>query len=245
MAFNPFANLGLPQQSALGYGQGMGSYSNMAGVNPAMINPQQLGQTNLSPYMNPYQKSVIDSTMSQLNRQGALAQRDLAGQAQAQGAFGGDRFGVQAGITAGELANTKANTLAQLNMQNYGQAQQGAQFDIGNNMRGQMANQNLQAGQQQQGAQGLMQGSQQGFNMGQQLQQNQMQAGGMIQNQQQQLMDAIKQQYGGFTGAPNTGLQTMISALTGSHNPQTQTGATPSPFASILGAAGSMIRPGK
>ena len=51
--------------------------------------------TQLQPYLNPFQQQVIDQTMQELDRRGATAQQDLAGQAQQAGAFGGSRFGVQ------------------------------------------------------------------------------------------------------------------------------------------------------
>lgn len=54
----------------------------------AMLDPSQ----GISQFMNPYQSAVID----EINRQSAMGQAKLAGQAVGQGAFGGARQGIQA-----------------------------------------------------------------------------------------------------------------------------------------------------
>jgi hypothetical protein len=82
-------------------------------------------QTQLDAYMNPFQQSVIDATMSELNKQGQLAQSQLATQAQQAGAFGGSRFGVAQAELGEGLQDARARALAQLNLQNFGQAQAG------------------------------------------------------------------------------------------------------------------------
>jgi hypothetical protein len=82
-------------------------------------------QTQLDAYMNPFQQSVIDATMAELNKQGQQAQSQLAQQAQQAGAFGGSRFGVAQAELGEGLQDARARALAQLNLQNYGQAQAG------------------------------------------------------------------------------------------------------------------------
>ena len=62
-------------------------------------------------------------------------------------------------------------------------------------------------------AQGLQNAGQQSFNMGNQLQQNQMMQGAMQQQMMQNLINAGKQQYAGFTGSPQDGLNTMLSTI--------------------------------
>jgi len=84
-------------------------------------------QAQLDPYLNPFQQQVIDQTMQELDRRGATAQQDLAGQAQQAGAFGGSRFGVQGAELGRGLQDARAQALTQLNQQNYGQAMQGYQ----------------------------------------------------------------------------------------------------------------------
>tara|TARA_R100001163_G_C5047872_1_gene184989 strand:+ start:551 stop:1495 length:945 start_codon:yes stop_codon:yes gene_type:complete len=87
-------------------------------------------QAQLDAYMNPFQQSVIDATMTELDKQGALSQQQLAQTAQQAGAFGGSRFGVQQAQLGEGLQDAKARALAQLNLQNFGQAQAGVQNQL-------------------------------------------------------------------------------------------------------------------
>ena len=82
-------------------------------------------QAQLAAYMNPFQQSVIDATMAELNKQGQLAESQLASQAQQAGAFGGSRFGVAQAELGENLQDARARALSQLNLQNFGQAQAG------------------------------------------------------------------------------------------------------------------------
>ena len=84
-------------------------------------------QTQLDPYLNPFQQQVIDQTMQELDRRGATAEQNLAGQAQQAGAFGGSRFGVQGAELQRGLQDARGEALTQLNQQNYAQAMQGFQ----------------------------------------------------------------------------------------------------------------------
>lgn len=95
----------------------------------------QLNGTDLSGYMNPFQQSVIDTTMQGLNQNLALQQQNNAGQAASAGAFGGTRQAVQAALTNQAGQQTAASTLAGLNSQNFGQAQTAALQDIQNAMQ--------------------------------------------------------------------------------------------------------------
>jgi hypothetical protein len=76
--------------------------------------------------MNPYQQSVIDETMRQINRQGQIAQQGLSAQAVRSGAFGGEREGVQRAELERGLMEQKAGTIANLLNQGYNQAQANA-----------------------------------------------------------------------------------------------------------------------
>jgi hypothetical protein len=104
----------------------------------SQLQQMQAGQLNgadLSGYMNPFQQSVIDTTMQGLNQNLALQQQNNAGQAASAGAFGGTRQAVQAALTNQAGQQTAASTLAGLNSQNFGQAQQAALQDIQNSMQ--------------------------------------------------------------------------------------------------------------
>ena len=83
--------------------------------------------SDLTGFLNPFQQQVIDTTLAELNRQGDIAQNQLAANAVGQGAFGGSRFGVESAELQGRLQDARARALAQLNQQNFAQALQGAQ----------------------------------------------------------------------------------------------------------------------
>ena len=108
--------------------------------------------SGIQQYMDPYQQNVIDTTMSELNRQDTIAQQGRNAQAVNSGAFGGGRAAVVDAEAGRNLADTKGRLLAQMNSQNYGQAmdtfqnQQGMQANAGNAVAGMGAN---EAGLQQ------------------------------------------------------------------------------------------------
>tara|TARA_R110002167_G_scaffold285113_1_gene490259 strand:- start:254 stop:1795 length:1542 start_codon:yes stop_codon:yes gene_type:complete len=125
--------------------------------------------------------------------------------------------------TAGQFGSAAANQAAAANMAAQNQA---AQFGAGASNQMSIANQSagLQANQQRLGAASQLGGlGQQAFNTGQTIQQNQMQQGLLQQAMQQQLIDAAKQQYGGFTGAPMQSLSAPLAALGQAQGPQTTT----------------------
>jgi|TARA_R110000824_G_scaffold322564_2_gene509511 TorA maturation chaperone TorD len=81
----------------------------------------------ISQFMNPYQQNVIDSTMSQLDRQADIQRQGNAAKAIQAGAFGGSREGVQRAETDKNLQQVKSDTLAKLLSSNYSQALAGSQ----------------------------------------------------------------------------------------------------------------------
>lgn len=103
-------------------------------VNSNPITAGQLSTTDLSPYMNPFQSQVIDASIAQNQHA-----RDMQGvsdnaAATAAHAFGGSRQGVQAAETTAGYDRNNQQNLADLNNQNFTQARQGAQYDIGNRL---------------------------------------------------------------------------------------------------------------
>ena len=148
--------------------------------------------TQLQPYLNPFQKQVIDQTMQELDKRGATAQQNLAGQAQQAGAFGGSRFGVQGAELQRGLQDARAQALTQLNAQNYAQAMGGYQNQM---ERQRLAGLGIGAlGQQQAGLGGQYAGLGQ---MEQQLAGQDIQSllgiGGMQRQREQQLLDMQRQ----------------------------------------------------
>jgi len=121
--------------------------------------------SGLQQYMDPYQQSVIDTTMSELNRQNDIAQQGRNANAVSAGAFGGGRQAITETEAGRNLSDVQARTLAQLNSQNFGQAmntfqnQQQMQGQAGQALGGlgaqQFGAQQSAVGQMMSGGQGL------------------------------------------------------------------------------------------
>jgi hypothetical protein len=80
-------------------------------------------------YMNPYNQSVIDATMANIDEMNARQQQDVIGNAISKGAWGGDRAGVAQAELARQQGLAAGQTIAGLNAQNYQQALTAAQQD--------------------------------------------------------------------------------------------------------------------
>ena len=159
-----------------------------------------------------------------------------------QAALANQGAGLQAGSTTaqlglqGQLANQAAlNQAAQFGA---GAANQAAQFGAGAYNQAAMQNAaNMLAAQQANQQAGLAGSAQRlsaagqlgslsnlGFNALRTVNQDLFQQGLMQQGLQQALIDAARAQYGGFTGAPQTALNTQLGAYAGSQTgQQTQT----------------------
>jgi Chaperone of endosialidase len=159
-------NAGLPQYNAAtaGYMGALGQ-TPMSVTDPGNANAVtagQVGNTDLSKYMNPYTQSVINSSLPIMQQQLGQSLAANAGTAAQTGAFGGSRFGVQQGTAQAQGALGMANMAAGLNAQNFTQAQAAATGDINRTLQADTTNQasqqtdlarNLQAQQSNQAAQ--------------------------------------------------------------------------------------------
>ena len=106
-----------------GAGQGTG----IAGYQPFLQQAQQYsGPGAYQQFMSPYQQDVINTTLSEYDRQRQIAQQGIASQAIQAGAFGGGREGVQQAEFGAQTLQNRAALQAQLLQQGYGQAQQAA-----------------------------------------------------------------------------------------------------------------------
>ena len=70
-------------------------------------------------FMDPYQKAVTDEAVKEIDRQAAMAQNQLAGQAAKAGAFGGSRFGIQQSELARNAADLKSRRIFEDMSRNY------------------------------------------------------------------------------------------------------------------------------
>lgn len=201
--------------------QSAGAYSGaIAGTQGAMAGP------NLAQFQNPYQQQVFDQGMQGLDRARMMAMNDVGAQATRAGAFGGSRHGVAEAETNRGFADAAGNLSANLASQGFNTA--------------------LQAGQNQQQLQ--MQGAGQlgnlsnlGFGFGQQITAGQNQQGAQQQGIQQQLIDAMRAQFGGYTGAPGQGVDMFSRILSGTPYSQTQTTKESPGLMGILGAGLSLL----
>ena len=82
-----------------------------------------VGPNAYQAYMSPYQQEVMDTTMSEYDRQAAIQRQGIAQQAIQSGAFGGGREGVQLAEYDTGTAAKRAMSMANLLNQGYNQAQ--------------------------------------------------------------------------------------------------------------------------
>ncbi|URC15520.1 tail spike protein/chaperone [Octadecabacter Antarctic DB virus 2] len=191
-----------PQQNGV-FGQSAGAYNAaLGGTQAAAAGP------NIGAFMNPYTEQVTGNTLDSLERQRQMATNNMGAQATQAGAFGGSRHGVADAMTNEGFARQGADTFGQLQQQGFNTALGGAQ------------------NQQQVGLDAARQMgslSNMGFGFGQQIGQQQAQQGGQQQALMQQLMNAGRQQYAGFAGAPQAALNLPLQALGGAQFGQSTT----------------------
>lgn len=129
------AGLGEIQRGAEGEITGFTGGTGISSYEPYIEAISQQGllePTGYQQYMSPYQQSVIDQATQALQRQAQIAANQRAATATQAGAFGGARFGVQEAEAEAGLGRNIADITAQLQAQNYAQAVQRQQQQLGN-----------------------------------------------------------------------------------------------------------------
>lgn len=86
---------------------------------PRLANANQWAGQDLSPYMNPYTQSVIDTQMADQQNAYLMADNALKSQGAAANAFGNNRFGLAQGQLAADAVRDQALTSAQLRSQGF------------------------------------------------------------------------------------------------------------------------------
>jgi len=109
------------QQQARGMAGGLGDYQQYLNQAQQYSGPQAYQQ-----FMSPYQQQVIDTTLSEFDKQRQQAMAGQNAQAVAGGAFGGAREGIQRAEYGAQTLQDRAALQAQLQQQGFGQAQQAA-----------------------------------------------------------------------------------------------------------------------
>ena len=114
------------QQQAQALSGGLGSFLPFLQTAAASTGPQAYQQ-----FMSPFQKDVIDTTLTEFDRQASKGITNIADQAIASGGFGGGREGVQRAEYMASSDRNRAALQAQLLGQAFGQAQQAASTAFG------------------------------------------------------------------------------------------------------------------
>ena len=145
--------LTVPQQQVIGFSptqqsamnlafQGIGSYqpfldaaqaAQTAGLGTIGAGAQTVAgaqfvptEATLDRFRDPYQMDVTREALKEIDRQAAMAQNQLAGQAVKAGAFGGSRFGIQQSELARNAADLKSRRIFEDLSRNFQQAQAAA-----------------------------------------------------------------------------------------------------------------------
>jgi len=130
--------------TTVGAGTGIAGYEPFLQQASAYSGPNAYQQ-----FMSPYQQQVIDTTLTEFDKQRQTALAGQQAQAVAGGAFGGAREGVQRAEYGAQTLQDRAALQAQLLQQGFGQAQQAAQTAF-NQQQGLASLQPTLAGQQAQ-----------------------------------------------------------------------------------------------
>jgi hypothetical protein len=109
------------QQQARGLAGGLGGYQQYLDQAQQYSGPQAYQQ-----FMSPYQQQVIDTTLTEFDKQRQQAMAGQNAQAIAGGAFGGAREGIQRAEYGAQTLQDRSALQAQLLQQGFGQAQQAA-----------------------------------------------------------------------------------------------------------------------
>ena len=106
----------------------VGAGTGIAGYEPFLQQAQQYsGPQAYQQFMSPYQQQVIDTTLTEFDKQRQQMLNQQQAQAVAGGGFGGAREGVQRAEFGAQSLQDRAALQAQLLQQGFGQAQQAAQ----------------------------------------------------------------------------------------------------------------------
>ncbi len=119
------AGLGQLQFDTTGAVTGAGTGTGVAGYQPFLDQAAAYsGPTAYQSFMSPYQQDVINTTLTEFDRQTAMGVPQLAANAINAGAFGGGREGIAQAQYAGERGRDRAALQAQLLGQGFTQASQ-------------------------------------------------------------------------------------------------------------------------
>ena len=234
-AYQPYLQAaGTGQQAAMGaMGAGIGALGGM-----------QFDPSGIQQWMDPYQGAVTQDALAEIDRQAAMAQNQLGGQAVQAGAFGGSRFGIQQSELARGAQDLKSRRIFEDMSRNYQQAMGAMQ--AANQQQLQQGQAFGQLGQATSGISGAMAGlGGQAQAMGQSDVNQLMGIGGLQQQQAQQQYDVNTANLQALQNAPFQQLSAgagILQQLSPQVMGQQVTAPLPqtNPYLQAAGAIGSM-----
>lgn len=140
---------------AQGFGGGPTYTAGQYGIGSADLGPQSyeaqgFDPSSVSAYMNPYEDQAVQQALSDISRQGDIAQNRLSAQAIGAGAFGGSRQGLQSAELGRNVLEQQAKTAVGMRQAGFQNAMQQAQSNFADQQRRAQAQAQFgtQAGQQ-------------------------------------------------------------------------------------------------
>ena len=132
----------LQAQAASLAASGVGSYqpflsaaqTSLAGAQDLLGPGAGTGAGSISSFMSPYQSSVIDTTLSEFDRNRAIQEQNIRSQQAQLGVLGAGRAGVQLAEYGSGADRERAALQAQLLQQGFNQASAARQQDFGNRL---------------------------------------------------------------------------------------------------------------
>ena len=174
------------------------------------------GAANQAAAQASQQQQAASQFGASATNQAALQNQAALNQAGQFGASASNQAALQNQAALNQARQYGAGATNQASLANQGALNQASQFGASQNMQAQLANQQAGlSGSQQRLQAGSQLGnlSNLGFGMGQTIQNRMDQQGSQQQALQQQLINAAKQQYAGYTGAPADSLQYLLQAV--------------------------------
>jgi len=117
-----YGGIGAYQPYLQAAGTGQQAAMSAVGAGVGALGGMQFDPSGVTPWMNQYQGDVTQGALAEIDRQAAMAQNQLGGQAEQAGAFGGSRFGIQQSELARGAQDLKSKRIFEDMSRNYQQA---------------------------------------------------------------------------------------------------------------------------
>ena len=117
-----YGGIGAYQPYLQAAGTGQTAAMGAMGAGAGALGGMQFDPSGAAQWMDPYQQNVTQGALAEIDRQAAMAQNQMAGQAVGAGAFGGSRFGIQQSELARGAQDLKSRRIFEDMSRNYQQA---------------------------------------------------------------------------------------------------------------------------